>query len=239
MELRILHTTTYRYQGSVDMAQHMVHLSPLDTPTQTVRAHMLTVTPEPASRSQTTDAFGNLRTFFSLQSPHETLTVTADSTVVTQAPAPLPDHPAWQAQTWESVRDRSHYRAQAPYDPASEFLFASPHVPRDDAFATFARPDFLSGRSALAAVRSLMEHIHSGLTYDSTSTEVNTPERTRKVPSKLSENAPMAKSTVQALNCPRLSVTMSEWISAVATSQGMSEAFSTGSQNHQPPQPSS
>ena len=70
-------------------------------------------------------------------------------------------------------------------------------------------------------------------------TEVNTPERTRKVPSKLSENAPMAKSTVQALNCPRLSVTMSEWMSAVATSQGMSEAFSTGSQNHQPPQPNS
>ena len=70
-------------------------------------------------------------------------------------------------------------------------------------------------------------------------TEVNTPERTRKVPSKLSENPPMANSTVQALNCPRLSVTMSEWIKAVATSQGMSEAFSTGSQNHQPPQPNS
>ena len=175
MELRILHTTTYRYQGSVDMAQHMVHLSPLDTATQTIRAHMLTVTPEPASRSQTTDAFGNLRTFFSLQSPHETLTVTADSTVVTQAPASLPDHPTWQAQTWESVRARFHYRARAPYDPASEFLFASPHVPRDGAFAEFARTDFVPGRSMLACVRSLMEHIHSGLTYDSTSTEVNTP----------------------------------------------------------------
>jgi hypothetical protein len=30
-----------------------------------------------------------------------------------------------------------------------------------------------------------------------------------------------------------------EWISAVPTSQGMKEAFSTASQNHQPPQPSS
>ncbi len=37
----------------------------------------------------------------------------------------------------------------------------------------------------------------------------------------------------------RFSVTASEWISAVPTSQGMKEAFSTGSQNHQPPQPSS
>ena len=49
----------------------------------------------------------------------------------------------------------------------------------------------------------------------------------------------MASSTVQALKLPRFSVTASEWISAVPASQGMNEAFSTGSQNHQPPQPSS
>ena len=70
-------------------------------------------------------------------------------------------------------------------------------------------------------------------------TEVSTPERTRKVPSSDSENATIASSTVQLLNAPRFSVTASEWISAVPTSQGMNEAFSTGSQNHQPPQPSS
>src|SRR5450830_871896 len=70
-------------------------------------------------------------------------------------------------------------------------------------------------------------------------TEVSTPERTRKVPSRLRENAAIARSTVQLLNTPRFSVTAREWISAVPTNQGMNEAFSTGSQNHQPPQPSS
>ena len=70
-------------------------------------------------------------------------------------------------------------------------------------------------------------------------TEVSTPERTRKVPSSESENAKIASSTVQLLKVPRFSVTASECISAVPTSQGMNEAFSTGSQNHQPPQPSS
>src|ERR1035437_8575771 len=69
-------------------------------------------------------------------------------------------------------------------------------------------------------------------------TEVKTPERTRNVPSRLSENAMMASMMVQFLNRPRFSVTASEWISAVPTSQGRNEAFSTGSQNHQPPQPS-
>ncbi len=62
-------------------------------------------------------------------------------------------------------------------------------------------------------------------------TEVSTPERTRNVPSKLSENARMDSSNVQLLNSPRFSVAASEWISAVPTSQGMNEAFSTGSQN--------
>ena len=70
-------------------------------------------------------------------------------------------------------------------------------------------------------------------------TDTSTPERTRKVPSRLSEKPKMHSSTVQARKAPRFSVTASEWISAVATSQGMNEAFSTGSQNHQPPQPSS
>ena len=70
-------------------------------------------------------------------------------------------------------------------------------------------------------------------------TDDSTPERTRKVPSSDSENAMIASSTVQDLNAPRFSVTASEWISAVPTSHGMNDAFSTGSQNHQPPQPSS
>ncbi len=41
-------------------------------------------------------------------------------------------------------------------------------------------------------------------------TDVSTPERTRKAPSKLSENAVIAKSTVQLLKAPRFSVAASE-----------------------------
>ena len=70
-------------------------------------------------------------------------------------------------------------------------------------------------------------------------TEIRTPERTRKVPRRDSEKAETASSSVQLLKRPRFSVTASEWISAVPASQGMNEAFSTASQNHQPPQPSS
>src|SRR5690606_8994586 len=69
-------------------------------------------------------------------------------------------------------------------------------------------------------------------------TEDSTPERTRNVPIRDSENVMIASSAVQLRNAPRFSVTASEWINAAPASHGMNEAFSTGSQNHQPPQPS-
>ena len=49
----------------------------------------------------------------------------------------------------------------------------------------------------------------------------------------------MASSTVQIFSASRFSMTTAEWRSAVAASHGISEAFSTGSQNQKPPQPSS
>ena len=49
----------------------------------------------------------------------------------------------------------------------------------------------------------------------------------------------MASRIVQTFSASRFSMTSAECSSAVPASHGMKEAFSTGSQNHQPPQPSS
>src|SRR5690606_1421128 len=70
-------------------------------------------------------------------------------------------------------------------------------------------------------------------------TLVSTPERTRNAPSSDSENVAIASSRVQPPKLPRFSVTACEGDSAAPASHGMKLAFSTGSQNHQPPQPSS
>jgi hypothetical protein len=70
-------------------------------------------------------------------------------------------------------------------------------------------------------------------------TDVRIPERTRKVPTIDIEKATTASITVQALSPSRVASTVTEWSRAVVASQGISDAFSTGSQNHQPPQPSS
>ena len=70
-------------------------------------------------------------------------------------------------------------------------------------------------------------------------TEVMIPERTMKAPISENEKARMASRIVQLFSVSRFSTTIAECSSAVATSHGMKLTFSTGSQNHQPPQPSS
>ncbi len=70
-------------------------------------------------------------------------------------------------------------------------------------------------------------------------TEDRSPERTMKVPISDSEKVRIASRMVQALSASRFYTKIAECNSAVPMSQGMNETFSTGSQNHQPPQPSS
>ena len=70
-------------------------------------------------------------------------------------------------------------------------------------------------------------------------TLVSTPERTRKVPSIDMEKAITPSMMVHVRSASRAASTLTECSKAVAASHGISEAFSTGSQNHQPPQPSS
>jgi transglutaminase-like putative cysteine protease len=170
MLLHVLHETAYDYVPQVRTAQHMAHLKPATTPTQRVLRHRLTITPTPARRSESVDVYGNTRHFFSLQSSHEALRVVADSLVATAARAvPAASLP------WEEAAERMRYHRESRYDPAAEFAFASPYVPRDDAFAAYAQASFAPGRPLLEAARELMERIHADFEYETTATDVNTP----------------------------------------------------------------
>lgn len=173
MLLQITHQTRYDYQPAVEVAQHMAYLQPLQHPGQQLLAHQLTVLPEPAQQSVTTDVYGNARCFFALQTAHAVLDVQAMSMVRTHAnPLPVSSEP------WEILRDRLHYQAGQPYDPASEFVFASPFVPRHQDFEDYARPSLRPGASVLQVAVHLMQRIHHEFIYESKSTEINTPALT-------------------------------------------------------------
>ena len=70
-------------------------------------------------------------------------------------------------------------------------------------------------------------------------TETKIPDLTRNVPSKLNENVNIDRRILQLMKIPLFSETIKECNNAVMASQGIKDAFSTGSQNHQPPQPNS
>ncbi len=70
-------------------------------------------------------------------------------------------------------------------------------------------------------------------------TDVIEPDLTKKIPNKLKAKFIMHKSIAIDKNCPRFLEIAKVWINAVVVSQGINDAFSTGSQNHQPPQPKS
>ena len=170
MRLQITHETVYDYVPAVETAQHMAYLTPLEHAGQTLLYHSLQVSPEPAQINHTQDLFGNTRSFFSLQVPHTQLQVLSSSQVITQA-VRLPRSDI----AWESVRERFRYQAGASFDAANEFVFVSPMVPRHAEFLAYARPSFSAGTGLLAAAVHLMHRIHSDFTYESQSTEVNTP----------------------------------------------------------------
>ena len=170
MQLQVTHETRYDYLPPVEVAQHMSHLQPLCTAAQTLLSHTLQITPEPSQQIRATDIYGNTRCFFSLQNAHSRLQVVAHSRVATRARS-LPVSTA----AWEQVREQFRFAAGSTYDAATEFVFASPYVPRHADFAAYARPSFAPGMPLLQGVRDLMRRIHTEFVYESESTEVNTP----------------------------------------------------------------
>ncbi len=170
MLLHVVHETTYEYAPAVRTAQHIAHLRPAHGPRQQLLDHQLTVDPMPVQQVETTDYYGNARSYFSLLIYHQQLRVVAESLVATSAAiAPAASLP------WEMVRERMRYHRAARYDPAAEFTFASPYVPRDPLFQGYAQASFPPGRPVLEAAYDLMHRIHADFDYQPAATDVNTP----------------------------------------------------------------
>ena len=170
MKLQVTHETRYDYVPAVETAQHMAYLQPVNTRHQQLVSHTLDISPPPAQIRHALDVFGNTRCFFSLQTPHTQLRVVAHSVVANDS-----QPPPGSSISWEQTRDLFRYQSGGRFDAASEFVFASPFVPRHPEFAAYARPSFSPDVGVLAAAQDLMRRIHSDFVYESQSTEVNTP----------------------------------------------------------------
>ena len=88
MIYRLRHVTTYAYAHSVDLAAHLLLLTPRSLPYQNVVRSTLAITPTPSHMTEAADHFGNAATRVFLDLPHERFEVIAEALVALVIAAP-------------------------------------------------------------------------------------------------------------------------------------------------------
>jgi len=170
---RILHETRYEYGSPVSLGHHVAHLAPIDLAQQTCLGTEVEVVPTPAVYREWVDFFGNRAAYFSVETPHDALTVRALSEVEVRAQRRRGGKGT--SPPWEMVRDEVRAARRPHASKARPFALESPLVPLGEQVAAYATPAFSAGRPVLEAVEDLMGRIHREFSYDPTFTTVSTP----------------------------------------------------------------
>jgi transglutaminase-like putative cysteine protease len=164
----------YHYGGTVAHSHQLLHLTPRDSPHQICRSRSITLDPEPSTRRDDIDAFGNCVTRLEYDLPHDRLEVLAEVAVDVSTPPEVSDA---QSPPWEAVRDALTYSGQpvlADRLDACRFRMESGHVRVKQAFSDYAADCFPPGRPLLAGAESLMHKMHRDFTYAPGETNVST-----------------------------------------------------------------
>ncbi len=105
MQIRIVHTTSFDYEGKAVASYNQARLTPATNPDQIAAHSRLEVTPKPWI-FEYRDYFGAHVTAFEVVDPHDAMTVTATSTVHTHRTPPAPPTATWESLTTREVEDR-------------------------------------------------------------------------------------------------------------------------------------
>jgi transglutaminase-like putative cysteine protease len=153
---RLRHVTTYVYAHPVDLAAHLLLLTPRALPQQSVARATLAITPTPTHLTEAADHFGNRATRAFIDRPHARFEVVAEALVEVLFPPPPQ---AAATLPWEAV-------AAAARPPGiAEFAFPSPLAPLVMAATGYAAASFPPGRPVLAGLLELMARIRADFTY--------------------------------------------------------------------------
>ena len=171
--LSVEHETLYEYSQAVEQAQHIACLRPLSDAGQRLEVFDMSVSPTPSQHSTRRDNHGNSRAYFALHAAHTQLRVMARSqvTVASRYAGLAPT----EGPTCGEVRAWLAYKAQAAFQPASEYLYASPYVPCLRALREYGLDSLHDDRPLAEAAMDLMSRIHQDFEYAPASTDISTP----------------------------------------------------------------
>ena len=164
---QVTHRTEYRYSDEVTSSYGRAHLTPRDTRRQRCLDFAFDVDPEPADRSTSRDAYGNVSSYFHVTQRHSVLSAVGRSVVEV---APPGDYRSGAALApWESSR---------PDGPdgvlAAEFTLDLRPPEITDEVREYAAPSFQPGRALIDVLDDLNARIFRDFTYRSGSTTVST-----------------------------------------------------------------
>lgn len=170
MRYRVAHVTTYLYGEAVDLAAHLLHLTPRPLPGQHVIASALAVEPPPARSASALDHFGNHATWVFLAEPHASFTVSLTAEVEAAFPPP----PATATPAWEEVRDAAARGGMDAWQ-AAEFAFGTAMAPAEPAVGAYVARSFPPDRPILDALLELNARIRNDFTFRAGVTTLSTP----------------------------------------------------------------
>jgi len=168
----VRHVSTYRYSEPVTLCQNIAHLTPRNSPRQTVLKRDVWVRPDPVILDVHTDFFGNTTHFFSVQETHRELTVTATHRVDLRGVEPPP---LASTMPWEDAAQYLRTTTSPEVLDAYQYAFDTPLTQRRPQWLEYAASFFSPGRPIGEACRGLMGRIYNEFTYDPRATTISTP----------------------------------------------------------------
>ncbi len=173
MRYHVVHRTEYVYAEPVTLCHNETHLTPRASAAQRVFQHDLVIEPNPAVFSRRKDFFGNPVVYFTVQSAHPRLVVTARSEVERKEEGTA--RYELSGATWEDAAARTATDDSPAGLDVRQYLLDSPMATATSEIATYAAESFPSGRPLLEAVRDLTGRIHRDFTYEPGVTTIATP----------------------------------------------------------------
>ncbi|ETA50851.1 transglutaminase family protein [Ponticoccus alexandrii] len=160
----------YRYQNPARSARTLLRMQPLNRPDQRLVSGLLTIDPEPATRRDWTDFFGNAICEVAHDAPTDRLTFRYAGRVERR---PVPDGLDLSCPLADLGHEMAEVGDLGPGAP-HHFIGASERVQPVGEITAFARAVTSPAMSALTAVKAISRQMHAEFDFDSTATDVRT-----------------------------------------------------------------
>lgn len=177
MIYQIRHLTHYEYEKPVTLCYNQAYLLPRDTDYQKCLNSKIEISPAHTVGQRRTDYFGNTVYYFSLEQPHQKLTVDVVSEIEVSEKKGAHDRNQdldLGISCGNALLELQQSKAMAALE-AREFILDSGMVKASAALHEYARSSFKRDRPLLSAVLELNHRIYSDFTYDPESTSIATP----------------------------------------------------------------